>query len=210
MIRHCGRLMLLISALGTLLLYALSPIAASAPGPTARYLICLLVALPAVLWPLWKGMPATFTVSNWRTHTPLLVCGSLLFLILAVYGVGTYRTFADIPNAQAYYKQQDELVQKLLRLGATRIYSEYWTCNRLTFQSQEKIICSALDEQLKPGFDRYTPYHDIVSAAPHLAYVFPSDTQQVTAFDAGMKSGTIPMIYQRLAFQSYILYIPDT
>jgi hypothetical protein len=208
MIRQCGRLMLLVSALGTLLLYALSPVAASAPGPTARYLICLLIALPAVLWPLWKEMAAFLTVSNWRLHLPLLVHGCLLLLILAVYGVGTCRTFADIPNAQAYYKQQDELVQKLLSLGATRIYSEYWTCNRLTFQSQEKIICSALDEQLRPGFDRYTPYRDIVRAAPHPAYVFPINTQQVTAFDARMKSGGMVMSYQRLIFQNYVIYLP--
>jgi 4-amino-4-deoxy-L-arabinose transferase-like glycosyltransferase len=209
MIRQCGRLMLLFSALGTLLLYALSPIAATAPGPTARYLICLLVALPAVLWPLWKGTSAFLRASNWRTQTLLLVRGCLLLLILAVYGAGTYRTFADIPNAQAAYKQQDELVQKLLALGATRIYSEYWTCNRLTFQSQEKIICSALDEHLKPGFDRYTPYRDIVRAAPHPAYVFPGGTQQVTAFDAAMKTGTMAMTYQRLTFQNYVIYLPN-
>jgi hypothetical protein len=137
------------------------------------------------------------------------VRGCLLLLILAIYGAGTYRTFADIPNAQAAYKQQDELVQKLLALGATRIYSEYWTCNRLTFQSQEKIICSALDGQLKPGFDRYPAYHDSVRAAPHPAYVFPSGTQQVTAFDAAMKTGTIAMSYQRLTFQNYVIYLPD-
>jgi hypothetical protein len=158
---------------------------------------------------MWKGTSAFLRASNWRIQTLLLVRGCLLLLILAVYGAGTYRTFADIPNAQAAYKQQDELVQKLLALGATRIYSEYWTCNRLTFQSQEKIICSALDEQLKPGFDRYTPYRDIVRAAPHPAYVFPSGTQQVTAFDAAMNTGTMAMTYQRLTFQNYVIYLPN-
>ena len=210
MILQCGRLMLLVSALGTLVLFALSPIAATSPGPTARYLICLLVALPAVLWPLWKGMSAALTVSNWRARTPLLLRGCLLVLILAVYVRGTCTTFADIPDAQAYYKRQDELVQKLLALGATRIYSEYWTCNRLAFQSQEKIICATLDEQLNPGFDRYLPYRDIVRAAPHPVYVFPSNMPQVTALDARMKRDGIMMTYQRLTFQNYVIYLPGT
>lgn len=210
MIRQCGRLMLLVSAIGTLLLYAISPKAAFAPNPTARYLACLLVALPSVLWPLWKGMPALLKQPHWRKQIPNLVRGCLLLLILAVYGTGTIRTFTDIPNAQAFYQQQDALVQKLLALGATRIYSEYWTCNRIAFQSQEKIICSVLDEQLNPGFDRYLPYRTIVRNAPHPAYVFPVGSPQVTAFDAGMKSGKISAPYQRLTFENYVIYLPDS
>lgn len=209
MIRQCGRFMLLVSAIVTLLLYAVSPKAAVAPNPTARYLICLLVALPCVLYPLWKGIPAVLKRPDWRRQIPLLVRGCLLLLILAVYGAGTIRTFTDIPNAQAYYQQEDALVQKLLALGATRIYSEYWTCNRLTFQSQEKIICAVLDEQLNPGFDRYLPYRSVVRNAPHPAYVFPVGSPQVRAFDAGMKNGKISPAYQRLTFDNYIIYLPD-
>src|SRR5437588_3754935 len=53
-IRQCARLMLLVSAGLTLVLYALSPIAAVIPDVVWRYLICMLIALPAVLWPLWN------------------------------------------------------------------------------------------------------------------------------------------------------------
>ena len=108
-----------------------------------------------------------------------------------------------------YYNQQDALVQKLLSLGATRIYSEYWTCNRLTFQSQEKIICSALDEGLNPGFDRYVAYRQIVRVAPNPAYIFPVGMPQVAAFDNGMRNGTIAPIYRRMTFQNYVIYLPD-
>ncbi len=210
MIRECGRLLLLISALGTLVLFALSPVSATAPGPTSRYLICLLVALPAVLWPVWKGLPEALLVADWRTRMPSSVRVCLLVLMLAVYITGTFGTFTDVPNAQAFYKRQNELVQKLLALGATRIYSEYWTCNRLTFQSEEKIICSALDEHLNQGFDRYIPYQQIVRAAPSPAYVFPAGMPQVAAFDSGLEDGTIAPIYRRLTFQSYVIYLPGT
>ncbi len=211
-ILQCGRLMLLISALGTIVLFALSPIAATAPGPTSRYLICVLVALPAVLWPLWRSLPQVVLQmgTGWRERASSGVGACILALLLIIYIVGTFGTFAEIPSAQAYYNQQNALVQKLLSLGATRIYSEYWTCNRLTFQSQEKIICSALDNGLNPGFDRYIAYRQIVGAAPNPAYIFPVGMPQVAAFDAGMRNGTIAPNYRRMIFQNYVIYLPDS
>src|SRR5260370_4823343 len=56
MIRQCCQLMLLVSAGGTIVLYATSPLAALVPAPTSRYLVCLLIATPATLWPLWNGI----------------------------------------------------------------------------------------------------------------------------------------------------------
>ncbi len=209
-ILECGRLLLLISALGTIVLFLLSPISATSPGPTSRYLVCLLVVLPATLWPLWEGLSQALLTAGWRTRAVAIVRAGLLVLTLAVYVIGTFGAFADVPGAQAFYNQQEALVQKLLSLGATRVYSEYWTCNRLTFQSQEKIICSALDEQLKPDFDRYIVYRYIVEAAPHPAYLFPVGMPQVAAFDSGMRNGTIASTYRRLTYQNYVIYLPST
>ncbi len=208
MVLQCGRLLLLISALGTIVLFVISPVSATVPGPTARYLICVLVALPAVLWPLWRGLPrALLTATDWRMRASSIVRSCLLALLLTVYVVGTFGAFANVPIGQDYYKRQEALVHKLLSLGATRIYSEYWTCNRLTFQSQEKIICSALDPGLRPGFDRYIAYQQIVRAAPHPAYIFPIGMPQIAAFDKGMRNGTIAPTYRRLTFQNYIIYV---
>jgi hypothetical protein len=101
---------------------------------------------------------------------------------------GTLRTFANIPAAQDAYQQEGTLVQDLLKIGATRIYSEYWTCNRLTFRSKEQIICSVLDDQLKPGFDRYLPYRFIVKSAPHPTYVFPLGSKQADVLKLQMQT----------------------
>ncbi len=214
LLRQCGRLMLLISALGTLFLYVISPVAATVPDPTARYLIGLMIAFPAVLWPIWKNLPSAFKRENGQKQFsipfPALVRRGLLFLILLLFMIGTCTTFADISGAQAAYAQQDALVQQLLKLGATRIYSEYWTCNRLTFQSQEKIICSTLNEQLQPGFDRYAPYRTIVRSAPHPAYIFPNTAPQIRTLDDAIKSGKIITPYRRLTFQNYVFYLPES
>jgi len=209
MIRQCCRLMILVSVGGTIFLYAISPAAAAFPGPTARYLVCVLVATPALCWPLWNSEWMTKALSQRRTNVYLFLSRGLLFLLLILFVMGTVLTFLQVPAAEAAYAQQNRLVQRLLTLHATRIYSEYWTCNRLTFQSEEQIICGALAEDLSPGFDRYAPYRSIVRASPFPAYVFPVGFQQVTALDAKMnKDSQFNHMYQRQVFEGYVLYVP--
>ena len=208
-IRQCARLMLLVSAGLTLVLYALSPIAAVIPDIVWRYLICMLIALPAVLWPLWNGNSTLLIASARRARILFILRIGLLLLIASIFLLGTIRTFVEgVPEAQAAYSQEDTLVQDLLRIGATRIYSEYWTCNRLIFHSQERIICSALDDQLKPGFDRYLPYRSMVRAALYPAYVFPLNSPQAATFQREMLSQYVH--YRHYVFEGYDIYQPDT
>ena len=208
-IRQCARLMLLVSAGLTLVLYALSPIAAVIPDIVWRYLICMLIALPAVLWPLWNGNSTLLIASARRARILFILRIGLLLLIASIFLLGTIRTFVEgVPEAQAAYSQEDTLVQDLLRIGATRIYSEYWTCNRLIFHSQERIICSALDDQLKPGFDRYLPYRSMVRAALYPAYVFPLNSPQAATFQREMLSQYVH--YRHYVFEGYDVYQSDT
>ncbi|QBD79537.1 hypothetical protein EPA93_27580 [Ktedonosporobacter rubrisoli] len=204
LILQCSRLMVLLSAGLTLLLYLISPSPAVVPFTSARYLTCLLIAVPALLWPLWRGLRRVQT--GWGQARRIASAGILL-VILAVFVLGTFRTFAEIPMAQDYYRQEGALIHKLESLGATRIYSEYWTCNRLTFHSQEKVICSALEANLAPGFDRYAPYRDIVRAAAHPAYVFPLGSQQITNF--ARKLAELKIACQRYTFAGYAIFLPE-
>ena len=150
------------------------------------------------------GWASSSQSPHWRTKGALLLKGGLLVLVAITFLSGTVRTFTEIPAAQAAYRSEEGLIQGLLRIGATRIYSEYWTCNRLTFHSQEQIICSALDEQLNPGFDRYLPYRFVVRTAPHPAYVFLLSSKQ-----AKLLKGQIPSLhthYRQYVFENYIVY----
>ena len=202
-IRQCGRLMLLASVGLTLLLYAIAPSSATGPDTTFRYLTCLLLAIPALLWPNWQSL-STQKISNWRTKRGLLLKGGLLLLVTATFVSGTVRTLIQIPTAQAVYPHQETLVQDLLQVGATRVYSDYWTCNVLTFLSQEKIICSALDERLNPGYDRYLPYRFIVRATPHPTYVFLPNTKQAEAMQQRVLLASSH--YRRYIFEGYVVY----
>jgi 4-amino-4-deoxy-L-arabinose transferase-like glycosyltransferase len=202
-IRQCGRLMLLSSVGLTLFLYAIAPSSATTPGTSFRYLTCLLLAIPALLWPIWQSL-RTQEISNWRTKGGLLLRGGLLLLVTATFVSGTVRTILQIPTAQAVSQYQETLVQDLLQVGATRVYSDYWTCNVLTFLSQEKIICSSLDERLNPGVDRYLPYRFIVRATPHPTYVFPPDTKQAEAMKQRVLLASSH--YRLYIFEGYVVY----
>ncbi len=204
LIYQCSRLMLLVSVGITLLSYVSSPTSVISPEITFRYLIFALIAIPAVLWPLWNCLQLRNIQSNKKLNISILLRGGLLLLIFFTFISGTVRTFVDIPAVQSAYQQEGALVQDLLKIGATRIYSEYWTCNRLTFRSREQIICSVLDDQLNPGFDRYMPYRFIVRAAPHPTYVFPLESKQADLLKHQMLSSSVH--YREYNFEGYLVY----
>jgi hypothetical protein len=206
-ILQCCRLMLLISAGLTIVLYVASPLAALYPFTAFRYLTCVLIAAPAVLWPLWMGIRKLEIAPIMRAKAMFILKASILLFIGVTFLLGTVRTFQEIPAAQAAYDSEDTLVQDLLNYGAKHIYSDYWTCNRLIFHSQEQIICSVLTEQLKPGFNRYAPYVPAVKAAPHHAYVFALGSPFATAFEQHMRS---QHRYQRHISRGYVIYQEDS
>ena len=229
-IKQYARLLLLLSAALSFALYATSPGAALSPATNTRYLICMLVALPAVLWPLWpratttstglhpltpdlpqssqavsKDEKRSFTEKRWPF--PFILQGSILLLIAFMFISGTIRVVADIPAAQETYNKQQGLIEYLELIGATRIYTDYWTCYRIAFQSNEKIICANLTEDLKYGPDsvnRYTPYYEQVQAVSQPTYVFPRQSLQATNFARQMQAHNISYKYSE--FGDYIVY----
>ncbi len=147
--RQFARLMLLSSGGLILLLFIMSPASAAFPD-NSRYLAGLLIATPALVAPLW-GLSSvesamTLDTSNgdhsqthsWFTLTSfkrVLGRGALL-IIGFVWLVGTVNAFLEIPTVQANNKQQDILIHSLLRIKATHIYTDYWTCDSIAFGSK--------------------------------------------------------------------------
>jgi len=235
---YFGRLALLCSAGLTLLLFALSPLAAEKPWST-RYLIGLLIITPAVIWPLWSsvvgasrrggggadagrrplwspvaGTSTAYQPPQENKHGRQLLKNiraafgiGILVLLAGTFLVGTISNFSAIPRDESLLRQDAVLTHDLLRIGARHIYSGYWVCDRLTFASQEQIICSVVDLQLKPGLNRYSPYHAAVAADPTAPYVFParSDFAFAATRNPILSSGH----YRRLILDGYIIYQPE-
>ena len=204
LVRHTARLCLLGAAILTLLAYVFSPAPALVPITSSRYLIALLMVIPALIWPLCSHICLTRPVS-FSSITSILKLSVLLF-IFVVFASATMRVFQQVPVVEKTTQQQYSLVDDLLHIGAVHIYSDYETCDRVIFQSEESIICSVLDNNLHTGQNRYLPYQAIVQNDPNAAYVFPVGSPQDEAFAHRMATSRVQ--YQRFVFEGYNSYQP--
>ncbi|HYX49375.1 MAG TPA: hypothetical protein VE843_06505, partial [Ktedonobacteraceae bacterium] len=223
-VRNASRLMLVCSAALTLYLFVSSPISAAYPT-NSRYLIGLLISVPALIWPLWGHFEdnnvATqpshpentdphqykrFPFSTSNITRKIALRRGILLLIGILLLVGTINVFLEIPTVQAYNQQQNKLIHELTQLKINHFYSEYWTCDSTVFLSQEHIICSSIDNALLPHYNRYLPYISIVKSDPNSAYVFPLGASQLGPL--AKKIANSAKKYQRFIFDGYIIYKP--
>jgi hypothetical protein len=170
----------------------------------------LLIITPAVIWPLWKGIDTeNFKLPSAQfAKFMVMFKRGILLLVSMVLLAGTFITFSSIPSVEATNSQQEALIHDLLRIGATRIYSDYWTCDRLIFQSREQVICSVLDQYLQPALDRYMPYRSIVRADHHAAYVFAQGTDYAAAIARRVKQAPPNVHYREFTFDGFVIYQP--
>ncbi len=232
LVLNCARLLLLSAATITLLLYLVSPVSALKPWST-RYLIGLLIATPAILWPLYRGMTIhwkpgrpqgdappihespSHAVTLYGRGVPLrapwplapIFTATILLVICATLLLSTGITLNTISETQANQRQQEALIQNLLRIGATRVYSGYWTCYQLMFQSQERIICSIPKGLIQPGADRYLPYRAVVESDARAAYIFVQGSDDDKAFAKKMQQSS--QHYNQFVFDGYRVYQPS-
>jgi len=205
-VRYVARLMLLSGAALTVLLFALSPVSALDPWTNSRYLFCLLIATPAVIAPLWKNEGGIHLLSTWRGKLLAAVKVIPLLYISVMLVVGTMNVYKLVPQAQAFNQQEDQLISNLLQVGAIHIYSEYWTCDRIVFLSDERITCGVVNDDLKPGYNRYQPYYALVTKDSHASYVFPLGSPE--AFNFEQKIAHTGQHFQRFVFDGYVVYKP--
>ena len=212
-VRHGGRLALLLGGALTLALYLVS-LAASTPAGNARYLIELNIALPAMLYPLWAlgvgddegvARPAWLAAAlsprsrGWRW----LALG-LVVVLLAGGVVATYRlSAATRASAQA----DQRLIHDLERLGIRHMHTDYWTCDKVAFLSQERITCDTLKNDLTEGFNRYPPYVAQVAADPHAAYVMPSQLPQAATLK--QRAHSPDWRYTLIVVDGYDVWLPS-
>jgi hypothetical protein len=220
-----GRLALVAGAALTLLAYAVSASAATSPMESARYLHYGLVSLPAVLWPLCRcaaGLVDPRRVvragrgpgarsdrpsagAGPRPRASGAVAGAL---VLALFVVDSVVATGQLVGYRGTYRRRaaDErvLVDHLLGRGLLRVYAGYWTCNRLSYLTAERVRCAVVDEDLSTGFDRYLPYRADVAAADRVAYVLtlPSEGEAAMA-ERVRRAGERPVVTDVAGYRVY-------
>ncbi|TDB70942.1 hypothetical protein [Micromonospora sp. KC723] len=183
------RLALVAGAVGTLAAYTVSSAAGRTPVESSRYLSCLLVSVPALLWPLWAAVRRPAPPPNrrtWRTGTVAATRVAALGVLVAVLtgaAVATAGTLTTVPENRTEARRHAAMISALRAHGVRHVHGEYWTCNRLTFAAREEIICAVVDDRLRPGFDRLPGYRRAVARAGGVAYVAPVGSPLAATLD---------------------------
>lgn len=229
-VRCAGRLMLIASVDLTVLAYMGSPAPTLVPVLTSRYLVGLLVATPVIVsfqWLKFSEGQSLFNriVSVWAIAIGGRMSGRIKVYLLAFICLtlilGTATTFVHISDGQRQERREETLIKTLLSLHALHIYSDYWTCNRFIFASNERIICASLDKNLKECSNRYKPYLQIVQDDPHSAYVFHIEPDTSTGISQDQTFGNgiaqeklfvsrLGRDYHRVYIAGYAVYLPGS
>ncbi|GAC1359702.1 MAG: hypothetical protein NVS2B12_27710 [Ktedonobacteraceae bacterium] len=197
---------LLLSAGMTFALYATSTTAIYEPYLSSRYLIAILIATPALLYPVWHA-GAVLTGPRTRNEPRKLTTGisrALLAAIAGLYLLGTLLIFATVPGERMQNQQEVALVQNMSRLGVRHVHSDFWTCDNLIFISQARILCDTTNEQMQSSGVRYQPFGEAVRADPRSDYIFPISSPLASACPKFLDEHG--QRYQRYTFNNYVLY----
>jgi hypothetical protein len=207
-IRESARLMLLVSAGTTILFFTLSAASIPSSAGNARYLHCLLISIPAMLWPLWLGASKVEPPGVVRAKIKVALSRGLLLLIGIVCVVGMLAAFEDVSAVVPIEQQRQAMILQLERLQIRHFYTDdYWTCYRMAFASRETITCAVIGTDLRPsGSDRnrYWPYVGQVQADAQAAYVFTVADPQTPRMvgKAHLANGQ----YLRIDLSGYVIY----
>ncbi|MET8549494.1 hypothetical protein [Micromonospora zamorensis] len=172
------QLALVAGAALTLLSYVRSPLAATSPLDNARYLSVLQLSLPAVLWPLWVAAVACWqgTVGALGRLTGALSTAVLAALTATTVVITVLFAATDTGASRTEERGARELAAALRADGPHEVYGDYWTCNRLIFNTDETVVCGVIDGDLSPGQNRYRPYWRRVGRAERPGYVVEVDS----------------------------------
>lgn len=202
--RWWGRAMLALGALGTVTQYALTHVAYIYPITAARYLVGLLLCAPLVAALLvaallvaglqagWRWARARFT-PVWR-QTPrwptIAIASSVLPVMLIALNVGGWRlAFAQTSDPEAFGQPESQrhvaLIAYLHERHVTRFYTDYWTCYKVVFATDQGVACGVFHDEgvFRHGATRVQAMSDLVATTPHAPYIFdmPSPRQRMRA-----------------------------
>ncbi|WP_431729170.1 ArnT family glycosyltransferase [Verrucosispora sp. TAA-831] len=157
----------------TLLAYVRSSLAATDPLGNARYLSVLQLSMPAVLWPLWSAAVAGArgAVGAWRRLVGAVATAVLAALAATSLAVTVLFATAGADPGRREERYARQLAATVHAAGLHEVYGEYWTCNRLIFNTAEKVVCGVLDGELHPGQNRYPKYWWRLARATRPGYV---------------------------------------
>lgn len=226
------RVILLGVVVASLAAYLPTPDARAHPQPSARYLLPMLLATPLLIDALvrdaipalrramdTRSSPHASTQSfarqdfTWRqARARLAAVGLALTLALALVNATITLAGALGRDAGGLPPPKDRALMAFLQTrGITAFYSDYWTCYRLTFESDERIHCAVRGQNGDDGLElinnHYPPYIATVAEQSHPAYILPVGTATDMDFRREAARERLPYQgYQRVVVAGYAIY----
>ncbi len=199
-----ARLSILLSAAMSFALYAASTTAIYEPYLSSRYLIAILIATPALLYPLWHGIDILKRAGKGLKGIVYNARRVALAGIACCYLLGTILVFTTVPSERTQNQQESALVQTMMQLGVKHVYSDFWTCDNIIFISKAQVLCDTTNEYMKPSGSRYQPFGLAVLADPKADYMFPINSPHAKA--CGQFLAKHEKKYQRYEINNYVIY----
>ncbi len=138
-----------------------------------------------------------------------------LVALFALAILGAARVFVYAGDANQFglpmSRADSALIAFLDMHHITRYYSDYWTCYRIAFESNERSICAVRGQDgasdLTLMNNRYDPYVAALAATPTPAYILPVGTPEDANFIAETNALSLPNAgYTRKVVGAYAIY----
>ncbi len=209
-VRYWAQGMLLIAGMLTILMFLVTPSPVLNAYTSSRYLNTLLVMTPALLAPLFFAPPKLPALH--QTLVRMLQAGPLTAIALA-YLVGTVVFMQALPMIQQEYAQRNEIGKVLVQQHITHIYTEYWTCNRVAFQTDERVTCAVAlargrNLEIDDAANRIKEYREAVVHDPLASYVYPLDSPEAHILLTNTRYSQSHFKVQRLRYAGYLILMP--
>jgi hypothetical protein len=154
---------------------------------SSRYVSNVMISAPVLLWPLWVAV-RTRARGGWPRLATAVVNVSavgVLALVAVTAASAHVSVFAESRDSGVLVRDRDrDVVAALDRLGVDRFYTDFFLCHRLIFQTDERLVCATMLDDLTPGWDRYLPYRDTLAQTPDPAYILYEGSEMERQFQA--------------------------
>ena len=148
-----------------------------------------------------------------RAATATAALALVLLLALSLYGgaLTLARSFDTTQFAQPAVPPDQALLAFLDTHHITAFYSDYWTCYRMAFETDERLLCAVRGQNGDIGLElinnRNDDYIRRMTQVSHPAYILPAGTPEDIHFTAEAIAAGVPYTgYQRALVAGYAIY----
>ncbi|HLJ80420.1 MAG TPA: hypothetical protein VKT52_02965 [Ktedonobacterales bacterium] len=165
--------------------------------------------------PLGAGLPAGSPSVRRPFRAAAVTAAIALVLLCALSLYGGALTFARSFDATQFAQPIVPTDQALLTFldahHITAFYSDYWVCYRMTFETDERLLCAVRGQNGDIGLElinnRNDDYIRRMAQVSHPAYILPAGTPEDTHFTAEAIAAGLPYAgYQRALVAGYAVY----